>query len=37
VNEVTVDIEKAGAVILAVDHMVIPDFVVQGAGRVRID
>ena len=35
-NEVTVDIEKAGAVILAVDHMVVPDFVVEGAGRVRI-
>jgi hypothetical protein len=29
---VTVDIEKAGAVFLAVDHVVVENLVVEGAG-----
>ena len=29
-NEVTVDVEKTGAVVLAVDEMIIPDFVVKS-------
>ncbi|MCY1488395.1 hypothetical protein D9M68_220870 [compost metagenome] len=30
VNEVTVDVEKTGAVFLFVDQVVVPDFVIEG-------
>jgi hypothetical protein len=33
VDEVAVDVEKAGAVILAIDHMGVPDLVVKRARR----
>jgi hypothetical protein len=31
-NEVTVDVEKACPVILLIDHVVVPDLVIEGAG-----
>ena len=31
-DEMPVDVEQAGAVRLLVDHMVVPDLVVEGAG-----
>src|SRR3546814_1810767 len=33
VHEVTVDVDEAGAVVLTVDHMTVPDLVKQGARR----
>jgi hypothetical protein len=30
VNEVTVDVEKTGAVVLFVDQVIIPDLVIEG-------
>ena len=32
-HEVAIDIEQGRAIILAVDDMVVPDLVVNGAGR----
>jgi hypothetical protein len=32
VDEMAVDVEQAGAVRLLIDHVVVPDLVVEGAG-----
>ncbi|MNS78098.1 hypothetical protein D3C72_1117000 [compost metagenome] len=31
-DEVTVDVEKTGSVGITIDDVVVPDFVIQGAG-----
>ena len=32
-DEVAIDVEQARAIILTVDHMVVPDLVIERAGR----
>ena len=32
-HEMAIDIEQGRAILLAIDHMVVPDLVVNGAGR----
>src|SRR3546814_11834653 len=36
VHEVTVDVDEAGAVVLTVDHMTVPDLVKQGSEERRV-